>query len=541
MKEVLFDQGNHTVVLETTEENETMVSLSLDGDKFWETEFVDFEGYILACDKDTHEAAIDYDSDAYYLGSVGFLVSSRTGELFRAIRFGSGYNVEVFDIDTGRFTDKPFKVTEYEDCMPSYQSIVDQVFEQCAATRRFFYRVMMEKYNVCEHCGRFVREDYHTFNGDVDIYLANGELAEHICRDCVGYITWHCDVCNHDVLGRSREVDVTFEGDHVTGRICQHCFENIRESIHLQQCENCDIYVSDDRWHSDGCMCDDCTERHQLESLIHRWNYKPTPLFTDGLAQTNYDPTYGVRYIGMEIEVDKGERTEFVVNCHKAAKEKGYQDLFYFMHDGSLQNSYGEVTGVEVTTVPLALDFALNGFPFEFLHKQCIKYKMASHNTKTCGLHIHINKDSIPNYDRTMAKVLLAFDKFYTQFCQFGRRISKDEARRWADRPRANIAKVDSMEMLRRKIENSGYNHYKAVNLSPRDTVEFRLWKGTHNPDTLRAHVDFNSAIIDVCAETSLENLYDMVWADFVRAILPHIKLDKTVDYIKHRGLMEEI
>ena len=71
--------------------------------------------------------------------------------------------------------------------------------------------------------------------------------------------------------------------------------------------------------------------------------------------------------------------------------------------------------------------------------------------------------------------------------------------------------------------------------------MEFRLWKGTHNPDTLRATADFTSALLDVCSAKNLVELYDMVWGDFIRATIPYVKLEKTIEYITHRNLLKEL
>lgn len=452
----------------------------------------------------------------------------------------SEFDIKKFDLVTGEFIDVSESEFDMDDWTRRFSSInqmearIEDTYRQMCT---ILYDLLTYKMPHCKCCGRVITDTEHCHAVAEPAHDSHGREITNICNDCYDNLPT-CDVCGHRVTSTVYRIR-TDQDTHV--RECYACTterENATGQT-LWYCDECGDYTTRDNYDPDMDCCIWCSDRVTASRLIKRWNYKPDPLFTDGFDCKHVcNPTPGMRYVGLEIEVDCGERLEFVGGCYKAARELGYNDLFYFMHDGSLHDANGVVTGVEVTTVPIALPFVLDGYPFEFIHEQAKKYHMKSHNTSTCGLHVHVNKDSIPDFDATMAKVLLAFDKFYVKLCHFGRRISKEQARRWADRPRANITKMDDDELLRAKLNDAGYSHYKAVNLSPASTVEFRLWKGTHNPDTLRATVDFVSAMLDTCYELNLESLYDMDWDGFIHAILPHIQLSKTLDYITHRGLL---
>lgn len=394
----------------------------------------------------------------------------------------------------------------------------------------------------CQLCQQRTGTDYHDELDGHDVLNGHGNAFEHLCHECAVYEVEVCAICGEYHV-RCDMHPVTSEATgNIRAYVCPQCLPRDVLADEYEYCDECLSFVPAKNWNEAAERCNDCERIICRDNLVKQCYYKPTPLFAHARDECHKGrPVKGVRYVGLEIEVDKGERNEFVEGCYDAAVDAGIDHLFYFKHDGSLRNDLGEVTGVEVTTVPIALGYALDGYPFDFIHEQAKKYHMKSHNTKTCGLHIHVNKDSISNFDLTMAKVLLIFDKFYPELCQFGRRISKAQARHWADRPRADINKVDDNELLHLKMENAGHNRYKAVNLSPAATVEFRLWKGTHNPDTLRATVDFTSAVLDVCTDKNLVELYDMVWGDFIRATIPYVKLEKTIEYVKHRNLLKEL
>lgn len=389
----------------------------------------------------------------------------------------------------------------------------------------------------CDLCGTPLSNEADVLNC---VRIGDDESVTHMCDSCRQNIE-QCTVC-----GRYRMRDAMVRVNY-NERICADCFEQTRSD--WIECDECHGMYSEDDMRMIGradngavvtAICNICYDNISSSDLMHSWNYKPDRYnFLHGDAKQRHSEERGKRYIGVEIEMDKGDRNGFMRGCHMDAIVNGYGNMFYFMHDGSLEN------GVEVTTMPIELDYALNGYPFDFIHEQAVKYGMRSHDTKTCGLHLHINKLSIgsknnTSFDLVIAKLLLLFDKFYDELCYFGRRLNKKSAHRWADKPNAYIEKRDTSRDVTDKIERSAYNHYKAVNMSPSFTVEIRLWKGTHNPNTIRATIDFTSAMLDMCENCALSTIYDMDWDTFVAYTLKYTKLDITKDYLRKRKLLAE-
>ena len=391
--------------------------------------------------------------------------------------------------------------------------------------------------SICRERGEW--SDYHELTGGKDVYYA-GKKAEVICPSCIEQYTRKCGNCGSYVVGNMPVVKTKVVNNGERTEICGDCFNKLLRTHNISQCRRSGMYTTADEglWLGDNFFHEDYADELTPRELTMRYNYKPDmPVFVNSLADRSTDgpKTRATRYVGLEIEVDCGDRNAFMRDTWQKARKLEYDNLFYFMHDGSLSDA-----GIEITTAPIEIGCALHEYPFDFLAEQAKLFGMRSHNTKTCGLHTHFSKASLDGGDLTLAKLLLLFDKFYNELCRFGRRMSKSQAQHWCDRPNANILKTDRGNRLSEKMERSGYNHYKAVNLSPRTTVEFRLWKGTTNPNTLRATVDFMNALITICDTTALPELYDYTWPDLMRKIVPMVQLEKTLEYIATRGLLKE-
>ena len=60
-----------------------------------------------------------------------------------------------------------------------------------------------------------------------------------------------------------------------------------------------------------------------------------------------------------------------------------------------------------------------------------------SHNSGTCGLHVHINRaalgESVEEQENTIARIVYFFEKFWDKILRFSRR-TETQADRWASR-----------------------------------------------------------------------------------------------------------
>ena len=207
----------------------------------------------------------------------------------------------------------------------------------------------------CSHCGAIIDEDedYETVDGDI------------VCTDCIENHTTTCDRC-----GRIIWTSDSYGDDYTT--LCSCCYHN-----HYTRCSCCDTLLhEDDAYHLDGYdYCSDCyhDEVDKCRS-IHDYGYKPEPIFY-GDSQ---------RYFGVELEIDGAGKDSDNADEILAVANKDEEHI-YIKGDGSLDD------GLEIVTHPMSLEYHKNYCWNDILNK-AVSLGYRSHQTSTCGLHIHVNR-----------------------------------------------------------------------------------------------------------------------------------------------------
>jgi hypothetical protein len=130
-----------------------------------------------------------------------------------------------------------------------------------------------------------------------------------------------------------------------------------------------------------------------------------------------------------------------------------------------------------------------------------------SHDTNTCGLHVHICKSEMTTLHG--AKMILFIND------QANQSLIKAIARR--DSSYGSIKnKKDDKGWLKESLEVNGKrsqlrrlnrDRYEALNFQNDRTVEFRLFKGSLKYDTIMACLEFTYATWFFCREASTKNL----------------------------------
>jgi hypothetical protein len=262
--------------------------------------------------------------------------------------------------------------------------------------------------------------------------------------------------------------------------------------------------------------CNSCADNHGTSILSY--SSKPSPVFFGGI-EAGY---------GLEVEIDDGN--------HKldAAEDiaRAGRDHIYLKEDGSLSRD-----GMEIVTHPATLEYHVNHFPWADICQTALSYGYRSHDTDTCGLHIHASRslfgDTILEQDLTIAKIILLIDRWYdTKIVRFARR-NIYKMRQWADKPNADIRPEDDDFDAVNKSKKTATDRYKAVNLCNHSTVEFRFFKGTLKRDTIIASIQWVDTIIQYCRNTQLKDLFSTDWDD-IFGNTEHVELS---NYLKQRNL----
>ena len=143
---------------------------------------------------------------------------------------------------------------------------------------------------------------------------------------------------------------------------------------------------------------------------------------------------------------------------------------------------------------------------------------LSSHDTNTCGFHIHIDREYFESkQDSAIAKLLYIFEKFRPELMIFSRR-TEQESDNWA---RSRKSETNNKSWIKKAVKDSkGYQdhslRYYAVNLTNSETVEIRLWKGTLNPETFEATLRFTARLAEICKNITAVELSKMSFEDLL-------------------------
>ena len=200
----------------------------------------------------------------------------------------------------------------------------------------------------------------------------------------------------------------------------------------------------------------------------------------------------------------------------------------YIKHDGSLNE------GFELVTHPMTLSYHSREFPWEELTREAVRLGYRSHQTSTCGLHIHVNRDSlgdtVQQQEEVIARILYFFEEHWNELVRFSRR-KPEQLSRWASR----YGRKDDPKELMDKAKRT-FDRYTGVNLTNHETVEFRIFRGTLRCQTILAALQLVDEICRTALVFSNEELPGMSWSGFVSSLSPQ-SCPELIDYLKARRL----
>lgn len=332
-----------------------------------------------------------------------------------------------------------------------------------------------------------------------------------LCENCYDTHTCVCENCGHRIWA----YDDCGDENHT---ICRDCAE--RYYAHCADC-GCSVplenlrYLSDD---DDEGYCERCFNRlSRGRKPIHGYAYKPEPIF------------YGEssRCLGVELEIDGGgeedEEAEHLLNVANRDCEH-----IYIKHDGSLDD------GMEIVTHPMSLAYHQNEMPWKELLEKAISRGYRSHQAGTCGLHVHVNRSSLgitrSQQEDTIARILFLVETFWNELLRFSRR-TQDQLNRWASR---YGRKDEPKDVLRSAKTNA--DRYTCVNLTPSNTIEFRIFRGTLKYNTLIATLQLVECLCSVAFAMSDVQVKELTWTEFV-ANLDAEAVPELIQYLKERRL----
>jgi len=359
-----------------------------------------------------------------------------------------------------------------------------------------------DQYVTCEDCGTILQIE------DAVLVEGNDFLVCSSCAAC-----YECDDC-----GRYVDSDQLWY-DNGQIRLCVACGDN------YYTCYDCEEIVHyDDVLYIDGYYyCGECAEDHR--NVIHAYDYRPSSLHFYGCSD-------GERAgYGVELEIDDGE------DCEDAAKAilRCVRDFVYLKHDGSLKH------GFEIVSHPATLEYHMTEFPWSAILSAAEEYDFKSHDTDTCGLHIHASRalfgDGPITRDLNIAKCMLLIDAYWDQYIVPFSRRDYSKLDQWAKKPDAGITSSDDDYIAidkAKKTANKG--RYQAVNLQNHQTVEFRFFRGTLRRDTIIASIQFLDVLINYAKKTELKDIFNKSFLE----VFGNTGYPELTEYLKLRKLIKK-
>jgi len=281
-------------------------------------------------------------------------------------------------------------------------------------------------------------------------------------------------------------------------------------------CERCgETLERDDAYRLDGYLyCSSCHDDVQYEQEqedeerptegVHSYGYKPQAVYfnSDGLASGRASRITddkgilrGLPYMGMEIEVEdpnnRHDHDDIVQEIHSRTS-----GLVYVKEDCSLSN------GFEIVTHPMTIGYLQNhsdGLASALSYLRIRGFR--AWQTSTCGLHIHISKNSFMDAKHEMKFLYFVYMNKLNMIKFSGRNSSYAKydidafvgasGMDWDDKDKPTIMEVVKGVRKNGAYVPSAYERNLAVNRNNSHTHELRLFRPSLRFETVLAYGEF--------------------------------------------------
>lgn len=363
---------------------------------------------------------------------------------------------------------------------------IERDYHECAMCGEYAYNrsYRVNGDNITDLCPSCIRRHYHECNHCGDYFTSDrmGMVdGNGYCLNCIEHNTTTCDNCGESTFNTCSTVD----GDYV----CENCASN-----YYYYCDDCSEYARIGGTH-----------RH---AHMRNYSYKPQAIFhgkeDDGL------------FYGIEVEAESTEGE----NCDETASEltelfSDNECLFYVKSDGSLNN------GLEVVTHPHTITKLCKAQWFVDVMKYLSDHGYKSHDTSTCGLHVHMSKAAFIDGLHQTRFAWFIYESGFTvpiarrSFGSYCRKVNKTLSDNTPD--------------------NFSQTRYEAVNFENRNTVEVRIFKGTLKTNTIYITLQYLDAVFHYTETVRLPVLASITRDDaFLKFIKHKPKYEKLYFHLTH-------
>ena len=257
-------------------------------------------------------------------------------------------------------------------------------------------------------------------------------------------------------------------------------------------------------------LCPDCYEEEEEDTVIQSYHSG----HKDGLHffECPHERAQNQKlYYGIELEVENIVKKDDIKTIAKEALEVFDEELWHCERDGSLTD------GCEFISQPMT---------FTYLNLPCIERKIKSalkllidkgarsYDTSSCGLHFHVSRAGLT--PQAIVNLLVITSRFKDIIFKLSRR-TESNFQQWS---RAYDEATELTPEVKNGIKNgnNGYfSRYYMINLTNRDTIEFRFFRGTLNHTSFFGALHFINFLVKYALKCETENDITMSEIEFIK------------------------
>lgn len=240
---------------------------------------------------------------------------------------------------------------------------------------------------------------------------------------------------------------------------------------------------------------------------LHSYNFKPEPVFNGE----------GKKFLGIEMEFhrcgESNERADLIIG--------DLNKIVYAKHDGSLHD------GMEFVTHPCTPQFHLSNIDYDKFFKRV--QDLHGESSANSGLHIHVNRNFFKG-NNEIAKIIRFVENNFDTLMLFACRTNEDS--NWCQKYGMTVKELSQIYTVA-KDENE---KYRAINLCPSQTVEFRMFRSTQDVERIHAYIQFVDVITDLANMNSIRYIG---WSNIAR-IAKNKKYIELRNVLQKTGLLKE-
>lgn len=375
---------------------------------------------------------------------------------------------------------------------------------------------------------------------DAEVYVSSEALSDAVFHNS-------CDECGDDINvveqsfvdsvlgalpeGRDRDnIAEEFETYYTTDGyedLCPSCHRRLQRT--QQDLQAIGIQLQS---HSKFTYKD--TTYHLMDgSGIHDYDYKPDDFELFYLPDES--PTDLM--LGVELEVDDGGENSSSARYITSVLNKDIMSEYtYCMHDGSLSD------GFEIATMPSSLLFHMNKVNYQDAFKLAATMGYRSHDTSSCGLHVHMNRRFFGSSRATQnikaAFMALILERNWDEVVKFSRRNYR-HIEEWANKKglEYEVNAYDTTDDIASKFLDSYDDKYVSLNTQHRNSFELRIFRGTLRHETYIATLQFVSNLAHIAKScTTLTRAQQISFSD----IINYQRYPELTNYLSTRGMFVE-